>query len=108
MPAVPSWRKQYSSRGLRVIAVHLPRTPGHWDLDCVKAAIEHHEITGPCALDNDGVLAERFGTGEVWPYCFFFDAEGKLRSRAAGGMGLRLLENALKRYLAVRASAAAG
>jgi thiol-disulfide isomerase/thioredoxin len=104
MPNVQRWRDEYASRGLRFLAVHLPRSPKDRDLDRVTRAIGRHGITDPCAIDNDQLLASRFETGEVWPYYFFFDDAGKLRNRAAGGMGLRLLENSLNRCLSQQGS----
>lgn len=102
MPTVQQWRITYAGTGLLTVAVHLPMAPCDRDLSVVREAVESHGITDPCAVDNDGILAGRFDTGEVWPYYFLFDAEGRLRSRAAGGMGLRLLEGALKRYFAAK------
>jgi hypothetical protein len=99
MASVRRWKATYASSGLRLVAVHLPRSAADRDPAVVLRAIEDHSIEDPCALDNDGVLAKRFDTGEAWPYYFLFDADGRLRSRAAGGMGLRLLENSMKRYL---------
>jgi hypothetical protein len=102
------WKEAYAPAGLRFIAVHLPRRSEDSDVERVREAVAHRGVTDPCAVDNGRVLADRFHTGEVWPYYFFFDAEGKLRSRAAGGMGLRLLENALKRYLSTREAVVSG
>lgn len=106
MNSLQKWRSEYSPSGLRLVAVHLPRMPQDRDIEKVERAIAEHGITWPCAVDNEGVLSERFDTGEVWPYYFLFDAEGKMRSRAAGGVGLRLLENALHRSMQEKTSAA--
>ncbi|MDF2440793.1 MAG: hypothetical protein JWN98_1777, partial [Abditibacteriota bacterium] len=65
----------------------------------VAKAIAEHGIRWQCAIDNERVLGERFDTGTVWPYYFLFDATGKMKSRAAGGVGLRLLESALHRSM---------
>ncbi len=69
------------------------------DVEKVKAAVEEMRLTGPCAIDNAHVLGDRFQTGGVWPCYFLFDAEGRLRSRAAGVLGLKMAENSLKRML---------
>ena len=99
MPSLQMWRSEYSPSGLRIVAIHLPRMAADRDTARVEQAIAEHGIIWPCAVDNEGVLGERFDTGTVWPYYFLFDAEGKMRSRAAGGVGLRLLENALHRSM---------
>lgn len=97
--SLQKWKSDYEPTGLRLVAVHLPRMPGDHDVELVEKAIKEHGITWPCAVDNEGVLGERFDTGTVWPYYFLFDAQGKMRSRAAGGVGLNLLENALHRSM---------
>lgn len=100
MPNVERWQKEYASRGLRVVAIHRPRMPDDCDTQTVLHAIEEHGITGFCALDHENLISSRFETGDAWPYYFLFDGEGKLRSRAAGGVGLRLLGDAMQRMLA--------
>lgn len=99
MESLQRWKSDYEAAGLRIVAVHLPRMPGDHDLERVEKAIAEHGIRWQCAVDNEGVLGERFDTGTVWPYYFLFDAHGKMKSRAAGGVGLNLLENALRRSM---------
>ena len=99
MESLQRWKNDYEGEGLRIVAVHLPRTSGDHDIKRVEKSIAEHEISWLCAIDNEGVLGERFDTGTVWPYYFLFDAHGKMRSRAAGGTGLNLLENALHRSM---------
>ena len=99
MESLQRWKNDYEADGLRIVAVHLPRTPGDHDLERVEKAIKEHGIRWQCAVDNERVLGERFDTGTVWPYYFLFDEAGKMKSRAAGGVGLRLLENSLHRAM---------
>lgn len=100
MPVLHRWREEYGAQGLRIVTVHLPRGNEDKNFDAVRQAVAEHNITDPCALDHDGIISARFETGGIWPYYFLFDARGTLRSRAAGKVGLNLLENALKRSLA--------
>lgn len=97
MTSVAGWGKRYEAQGLRIVAVHLPRVPDDYDTQQVRLIAENLGISWPCAVDNDSILGGRFDTGTIWPYYFLFDGEGKMRSRAAGGVGLNLLENALHR-----------
>lgn len=97
MKSLQAWKEQYEPQGLRLVAVHLPRMSVDRELELVEAVVQKHGITWPCAVDSESVLGERFETGVAWPYYFLFDAEGKMRTRAAGGVGLRLLENSLNR-----------
>lgn len=99
VPALEHGRKTYASQGLRFVSVHLPRLNSDHDAGKVQEAIEKHGIVWPCAVDSDGVIGERFETCDIWPYYFLFDAEGRMRSRAAGRVGLRLVESALQRLL---------
>ena len=101
LPRLHEWRDQYAEQGLKIVAVHLPMRPADRDAVAVRAALEERDISDPCALDHEGVLAERFETAGIWPYYFLFDAQGAMRSRAAGEMGLSLLEKALQRSLAL-------
>lgn len=101
LPRLHEWREQYAEQGLKIVAVHLPMRPADRDPDAVRAALEERSITEPCALDHEGVLAGRFETAGIWPYYFLFDAQGAMRSRAAGQAGLSLLEKALPRALAL-------
>jgi len=67
----------------------------------VREAAAEMGLTGPCAIDNAHAIGDHFQTGGVWPCYFLFDAEGRLRSRAAGALGLKMAENSLKRLFAV-------
>lgn len=99
MPRLQQFTETYAAHGLRLISVHMPRMEADMDVEKVRAAIEEMGLTGPCAIDNAHVIGDRFQTGGVWPCYFFFDAEGRLRSRAAGALGLKMAENSLKRLL---------
>lgn len=101
LPRLHEWRDQYAEQGLKIVAVHLPMRDVDRDAERVRAALEEHGIQEPCALDHGGILAERFETAGIWPYYFLFDAQGVMRSRAAGYSGLQLLERALQRSLAL-------
>jgi thiol-disulfide isomerase/thioredoxin len=101
MPRVAEWRDQHREEGLRVIAVHMPRYEADTDSEAVHDAILEYAITEPCAIDNQHKLRDAFGNeqGHV-PAYYLFDAEGKLKSFAAGERGLDMLSSALDRVLA--------
>ena len=100
MPGVLQFLQTYEREGLQLISVHMPRMESDMDVDTVRAAADELSLTGPCALDNAHTVGDLFQTGGVWPCYFLFDAEGRLRSRAAGQLGLKMAENSLKRLLA--------
>lgn len=101
IPALQNFEETYAVHGLRLVSVHMPRMEADTDVAKVQAAMEEMGLTGPCAIDNAHALGDRFQTGGVWPCYFLFDAEGRLRSRAAGVLGLKMAENSLKRMLGV-------
>ncbi len=98
MPTVGEWRDQYADKGLKVIAVHMPRQEDDTDVAAVKADMIAMGMTEPCAIDNEHEIGERFES-TIWPGYFLFDAEGKLRGRAGGYAGLKIIEAPLKRLL---------
>lgn len=101
LPRVAEWRDGRAGEGLRVIAVHMPRYEADTDVEAVREAIAKYNITEPCAIDNEHKLRDAFQNehGHV-PAYYLFDAEGKLRSFAAGERGLNMIASALDRLLA--------
>jgi len=107
MPRLARLRERYQNQGLRVVAVHMPRYEADTDVEAVREAISLHNITEPCAVDNEHKLRDAFQNEEGYvPAYYLFDAEGKLRSFAAGERGLNMLAPALERALAAGAQEA--
>jgi hypothetical protein len=101
MPRVAAWRDTLKERGLRVIAVHMPRYEADTDVEGVRDAIDSYSITEPCAVDNEHKLKEAFQNDHGYvPAYYLFDEKGKLRGFAAGEHGLDLLKATLDRVLA--------
>ena len=105
MPNVLQFLQTYECEGLQLLSVHRPRMEADMDIAKVRAAADELALTGPCAIDNAHAVGDLFQTGGVWPCYFLFDAEGRLRSRAAGSLGLKMAENSLKRMLAPETAA---
>jgi thiol-disulfide isomerase/thioredoxin len=100
MPRIAEWRDGLKERGLRVIAVHMPRYEADTDVDAVREAIAINAITETCAVDNEHKLRDAFQNDHGYvPAYYLFDGEGKLRSFAAGERGLDLLKSTLDRVL---------
>ena len=105
LPRVTEWRDKYKDQGLRVIAVHMPRYPTDVDAEAVRAAIAEFNITETCAVDNEHKLRDAFHNEQGYvPAYYLFDAEGKLRSFAAGERGLDMLSSAMNRLLSAAAA----
>ena len=99
MPKIEAWREE-QKENLRVVAVHMPRYEADTNLADVQAAIEKYNITEPCAVDNLHKVKDAFQNEQGFvPAYYLFDAEGKLRSFAAGERGFGLLKSALERLL---------
>jgi thiol-disulfide isomerase/thioredoxin len=100
LPGIATWRDEFKDHGLRVIAVHMPRYESDTDVELVREAIATYNIAEPCAVDNDHKLRYAFQNDQGYvPAYYLFDAEGKLRSFAAGERGVDLLKSALDRVL---------
>jgi len=101
MPRINEWRDGRAGDGLRVVAVHVPRDEADRDVENVREAINTFNITEPCAVDNEHKLRDAFGNEEKdIPAYYLFDAEGKLRSFAAGENGLSIIATVLERLFA--------
>ncbi len=101
MPRIAEWRDKRRAEGLRVIAVHMPRYEADTDVEAVREAIARYDITEPCAIDNQHRLRDAFQNEQGYvPAYYLFDAQGRLRSFAAGERGLDMLASALDRTLA--------
>ena len=100
MPRVAEWRDTLKERGLRVVAIHMPRYETDTNVDEVREAIANNSISEPCAIDNDHKIKDAFHNEQGFvPAYYLFDGEGKLRSFAAGENGLDLLKATLERVL---------
>jgi thiol-disulfide isomerase/thioredoxin len=100
LPRVGQWRDEKKELGLRVIGIHMPRYETDTDVEQVRDLIAKFNITEPVAVDNEHRLKEAFQNEQGYtPAYYLFDAEGKLKSFAAGERGLDMLESALERLL---------
>jgi hypothetical protein len=104
MPRVAEWRDGRRADGLRVIAVHMPRYEADTDVEAVREAVSRYNISEPCAVDNQHKLRDAFQNEHGYvPAYYLFDAQGKLKSFAAGERGLDMLTSAVERLLAATA-----
>ena len=100
MPRVAHWRDDLKEKGLRVVAVHMPRYESDTNIESVREAISSHNIIEPCAIDNEHQLKDAFQNEHGYvPAYYFFDAEGKLRGFAAGERGLDMLKATVERVM---------
>lgn len=100
MPRLQEFVETYREYGLRLISVHMPRCEADLNLEKVRAVKEQLRLNGPCAVDNTHAIGELFEV-RAWPSYFLFDAQGRLRSRASGVLGIKMAGSSLKRMLGV-------
>src|SRR5690348_5823205 len=98
MPKLRELKEKYKDRGLRTVSIHMPRYETDTDIEGVKRAIAEHCIDDVCAIDNQHKLKDAFLNEQGWvPVYYLFDAEGKLKTRAAGEFGISVLQTALEK-----------
>ena len=107
MPQLNELKAKYGELGLQTVAVHMPRYEADTDLETVREAIEANHITEPTAVDSLHKLKDAFLNEQGWvPVYYLFDADGKLKTRAAGEFGIGILVSALeKMFPAIAATA---
>ena len=107
MPQLNEMKKKYGAMGLQTIAVHMPRYEADTDLDTVNQAIADNAIEEVCAVDSQHKLKDAFQNEQGWvPVYYLFDAEGKLKTRAAGEFGVSVLQTALDKMIQTHAAEA--
>ena len=107
MPKLQELKSKYKDQGLRSVAIHMPRYEADTDIEKVKATVAEHCIDDVCAIDNEHKLKEAFLNEQGWvPVYYLFDAEGKLKSRAAGEFGIRVITGALEKMFGAHQAAA--
>ncbi len=103
MPQLRELIKRYKPLGLQTVAIHMPRYEADTDLDTVNDAMTANNITEPTAVDSLHMLKDAFLNEQGWvPVYYLFDAEGKLKTRAAGEFGIGVVQTALDKMFAVQ------
>lgn len=107
MPQLNELKSKYGALGLKTIAIHMPRYEADTDLDMVSEAINANHITEPTAVDSLHKLKDAFVNEQGWvPVYYLFDADGNLKSRAAGEFGIGVLQTALDKMFATQSATA--
>jgi thiol-disulfide isomerase/thioredoxin len=108
MPKLQELKAKYKDKGLKTVAIHMPRYEADTDLEKVKRTIAEHCIDDICAVDNQHKLKDAFLNEQGWvPVYYLFDAEGKLKTRSAGEFGIGVLTTALEKMFPAQEAATA-
>ncbi len=96
MPDLQFLRDKYAAHGLQTVAVHMPRGEADKDVAAIRSIAAEIGLTEPCAVDNDGALADAFGVTAM-PTYFLFGTDHTMRRRALGGFGVSMMRTGLER-----------
>ena len=99
LPDITNWIEKYAPKGLKVIAVHMPRQESDTNVESVKESIDFYEVKQPCVVDNWHTITDAFENKFV-PAFYIFDKELKLRHFQAGEKAIKMVEPVLERILA--------
>lgn len=106
LPDITRWIEQYGPKGLKVIAVHMPRQESDTNVEKVKEAIDEYEVKQPCVVDNWHTITDAFENKYV-PAFYIFDKDLKLRHFQAGEKAIKMVEPVLERLLGAAEAAQA-
>lgn len=98
LPDVSRWIDTYGPKGLKVIAVHMPRQESDTNVQAVKEAIDEYEIKQPCVVDNWHTITDAFENKFV-PAYYVFDRNLKMRHFSAGEKAIKMVEPVLERLM---------
>ncbi len=98
LPDIERWIQTYGPKGLKVVAVHMPRQESDTDVKLVKENIDEYEIKQPCVVDNWHTITDAFENKFV-PAYYVFDSALKMRHFSAGEKAVKMVEPALERLL---------
>lgn len=98
LPDIAGWIEKYAPKGLKTIAVHMPRQESDTDVKAVKENIDEYEIKQPCVVDNWHTITDAFENKFV-PAYYIFDSNLKMRHFSAGEKAVKMVEPALERLL---------
>lgn len=83
LPYVQGWFRKYRDHGLVVIGVHTPKFPFGRNPVEVQKAMEELGITHPVVMDNESLIATRYGS-RAWPSFYLVDRNGYVRLESIG------------------------
>ncbi|MBX9687558.1 MAG: redoxin domain-containing protein [Candidatus Obscuribacterales bacterium] len=98
LPDIASWIEKFGPKGLKVIAVHMPRQESDTNVPAVKESIDEYEIKQPCVVDNWHTITDAFENKFV-PAYYLFDKNLKMRHFSAGEKAVKMVEPALERLI---------
>lgn len=96
MPLLRDLKAKYEGQGLQFTAIHMPRQEEDTDVPRIHELVTSLGLDEPVGVDNKRAVADAF-ENEWVPAYFLYDAEGKLKFRAAGHHGVKMMTTAIER-----------
>ncbi len=106
LPTITRWDKEYRDKGLAIVGVHAPEFEFEKKLDNVQAALTHHGIRYPVALDNTLSTWDNFNN-RYWPAHYLIDREGRIVYTHFGEGEYDVTENNIRFLLGLKGKSAA-
>lgn len=107
LPDIAAWINKYGPKGLKIIAVHMPRKESDTNVEKVKENIAEYNVKQPCVVDNWHTITDAFENKFV-PAFYVFDREGKMRGSYAGEKAFKMVEPVVERVLGASEEVAQG
>ncbi|MCE9508285.1 MAG: cytochrome c biogenesis protein DipZ [Alphaproteobacteria bacterium] len=101
LPYLTGWDKKYRDQGLVIVGVHAPEFEFEKKADNVSAAIAHHGIRYPVALDNSLSTWANFNN-RYWPAHYLIDRAGKVVYTHFGEGEYDVTENNIRYLLGLK------
>jgi len=84
-PHYKLWFDKYSKKGVVMLGVHSPESPGERDVQAVAKSMKEKGLKYPVVLDNDGAIWKSW-ENKLWPTTYLIDKRGVVRYRWEGEM----------------------
>jgi thiol-disulfide isomerase/thioredoxin len=98
LPDISRWVDTWGPKGLKIIAVHMPRQESDTNVESVKEAMDFYELKWPCVIDNWHTITDAFENKFV-PAFYLFDKDLKLRHFQAGEKAIKMVEPVIERVI---------
>jgi peroxiredoxin len=104
-PWYRAWQRDFAPRGVTVIGIHTPETPGERDVARVRQKAKDNGLVFPILIDNQRRNWEAWGNS-VWPSVYLVDRRGRVRYwwygelKWGGREGEKLMRERIEEFLA--------
>ncbi len=98
IPYIKEWNRKYEQYGLVVVGVHTPKFPFGRNPEEVRKAIARLGMTYPVVMDNESLIASRYGCREL-PSIYLIDKHGYIRYQSTGEGNCSVVEHTIQTLL---------